>query len=132
MSSTVNSVLLVGHLGADPDLRYVGDGEPRARLRLATDRPVRSGGQRITDWHTVVCRGSVAEFANEYLRKGRLVCVTGRLSYYTASGPEGDSRRVATVVAKDIIPLDPRPSEHERIEREHDVASVPVRSRPAA
>ncbi|HET7769182.1 MAG TPA: single-stranded DNA-binding protein [Chloroflexota bacterium] len=124
MGSTLNSVTLIGHLGIDPEMRYTGEGIARVRLRLATDRPVRAGAEPETDWHSVVCWGQVAEFANEYLRTGRLVYVAGRLAYYTVAGQDGTQHRVTRIVANEVMPLDRRPCEDDEDGNDENDAAV--------
>ena len=109
MSRTLSRVLVIGHLGRDPDMRYLPDGRASARFSLATDRSGKPGAQVETDWHTVVCWEQLAEFAYEYLSRGRLVFVGGRLVYRAFEGRDGRQHRVAEIVASEIIPLDRRP-----------------------
>ena len=109
MAFAVNKVFLIGRLGRDPEMRYTQEGQAVTTFSLATDRPTRPGAERETDWHNVVCWEKTAEFANEYLAKGRLVFVGGRLTYRSWEGRDGVKRRTAEVVASEVIPLDPRP-----------------------
>ena len=109
MAQSYNRVELIGRLGGDPELRYTGEGTAVASLRLATDRPVRSGGAPQTDWHTVVCWEWRAEFAAQYLAKGRLVFVAGRLAYREYDDKAGVRRVAVEIVASELIPLDSRP-----------------------
>ncbi len=109
MAFAVNRIFLIGRLGRDPEMRYTQEGQAVTTFSLATDRPTRSGAERETDWHNVVCWEKTAEFANEYLAKGRLVFVGGRLTYRNWEGRDGVKRRTAEVVANEVIPLDPRP-----------------------
>jgi single-strand DNA-binding protein len=106
----LNRVELIGRLGNEPDLRYGAEGQAITKFSLATDRPAQPGRQPETDWHQVVCWGSLAEFAGKYLAKGRLVFVAGRLSYRTWEGKDGQARRSTEVVAGELILLDRRPA----------------------
>ena len=99
MAFSVNRTLLVGRVGHEPELRYTPEGQAVTKFSLATDRPTRSGAERETDWHQVVCWGKLAEFAGQYLAKGRLVFVAGRLTYRTWESRDGQRRRTAEVVA---------------------------------
>ena len=108
MGASLNRIILIGRVGRDPEMRYLSEGQARTRFSLATDRPTRAGAEPETDWHQIVCWESAAEFANEYLTKGRLVCVVGRLSYRTYER-EGQTYRVTEIVARDVVPLDRRP-----------------------
>lgn len=111
MAQSLNRIELIGRLGGDPELRYTGDGTAVANFRLATDRPVRSGAPPQTDWHTIVCWERRAEFAGQYLIRGRLVFVAGRLVYREYEDKNGTRRTVVEVVASDLVPLDSRAAE---------------------
>lgn len=76
----MNKVLLIGRLGADPVVNYTGDGGMVANMRLATDESYKNNaGEKVkrTEWHRIVAFGKLAEVANDYMSKGRLVCVEG-------------------------------------------------------
>lgn len=79
---SMNKVILIGHLGADPEVRYTQGGDAVCNLRLATNERYRDRDGNWTDrteWHRVVVFGNQAEHCREYLRKGRLVSVEGSL-----------------------------------------------------
>lgn len=82
-SRGVNKVILVGHLGQDPEVRYMPNGSAVANITLATSESWRdkaTGGQKEkTEWHRVVLFGKLAEIAGEYLRKGSQVYIEGSL-----------------------------------------------------
>jgi single-strand DNA-binding protein len=103
-----NSCQFLGCLGRDPDVRYPSEGEAVASFSLATDRPAKPGVEPVTDWHQIVCWGSLAEFAARNLTKGRRVFVAGRLTYQSWEGRDGHKRRTAEIVAGEIIPCDRR------------------------
>ncbi|MDI6852011.1 MAG: single-stranded DNA-binding protein [Deltaproteobacteria bacterium] len=78
----VNRVILVGHLGADPELRYTASGAAVAKFRIATNEVFtdRSGTrQERTEWHRIVAWGKLAEICGQYLSKGKLVFIEGRI-----------------------------------------------------
>ena len=104
--SSVNRLVLVGRLGRSPEMRYTSEGQALTRFSLATDRPVKAGAERETDWHQVVSFGKVAEFAGQYLDRGRLVCVIGRITYRSWEGRDGQTRRMTEIVASDVVALD--------------------------
>ncbi len=108
MAQSHNRVELIGRLGGDPELRYTDDGTAVANVRLATDRPTRAGAQPQTDWHTIVCWERRAEFAAQYLTRGRLVFVAGRLAYREYEDKAGVRRVAVEIVASEIVPLDSR------------------------
>ena len=109
MASSYNRVELIGRLGHDPELRFLSEGQPLTKFSLATDRPARAGVGPETDWHHIVCWDKLAEFAGEYLSKGRLVFVAGRLAYHTYDGHDGQKRRATEIVASEVMPLDRPP-----------------------
>ena len=76
----LNSVVLVGRAGADADIKYFDNGRARTTFNLAVDRPVRrTEGVDATDWFRVELWGKEAEVAAEYVKKGKLVGIIGRL-----------------------------------------------------
>jgi single-strand DNA-binding protein len=109
MAFSYNRAELIGRLGRDPEMRYTPEGQAVTRFSLATDRPVKPGAQPETDWHQVVCWGRLAEFAGQYLAKGRLVFVAGRLSYRSWEGNDGQTRRATEIVGREVTVLDRRP-----------------------
>ena len=75
----VNKVILVGRLGKDPECRTAQSGKNVCRFTMATDSGF--GASKKTDWHNVVCFDKQADFCKNYLRKGSLIYVEGRISY---------------------------------------------------
>lgn len=73
----LNKAQLIGRLGQDPDLRHTGSGKAVCRLSVATSEG--KGDKKITEWHSVVVWEKQAELCNQYLSKGRLVYVEGRI-----------------------------------------------------
>ena len=112
MARGVNKVILIGNLGADPEVRYSPNGSAVTNLRLATTdswRDRQSGEQQErTEWHRVVFFGKLAEIAGEYLRKGSKVYVEGRLQTRKWQGQDGQDRYTTEVVANDMQMLDGR------------------------
>ena len=91
----LNKVLLIGHLGRDPEMRYMPDGTANATLNLATSESYkdREGNrQERTEWHRVVLWGRMAEIAGEYLRKGSQAYIEGRLRTRKWTDKEGQER----------------------------------------
>jgi len=76
---SVNKVMLVGRLGADPEKRIAGNDTVITKFRIATDRRGRDQGQ--TDWHSITTFGRTAELCAQYLSKGRQVYIEGRIAY---------------------------------------------------
>ena len=107
-----NRIILVGRLTADPELRYTPGGVPVANFRLAVDRPrPRDGGEKQTDFITIIAWRQQGEFAANYLNKGRLVLVEGRLQIRQWTTPEGMKRSVAEVVCFQVRALERRREE---------------------
>ena len=108
MARGLNKVLLIGRLGADPEIRYTNDGTAVANFRLATNRPVKRGDQweEETDWHRVVVWGRQAEVCSQYLGKGRLVFVEGSLRTRSWEDQDGNKRWITEVHARDVQMLD--------------------------
>jgi single-strand DNA-binding protein len=101
----VNKVILIGNLGADPELRYTSGGSAVTELRLATSRKWtdKSGNaQEDTQWHRVVVWGKQAENCKEYLSKGRQVYVEGRLQTRQWEDRDGNKRWTTEVVAEQV------------------------------
>ncbi len=110
MARGLNKVMLIGRLGSDPEIRYTQDGTPVANFSLATDSPVKRGDQweSETEWHRVVAWRRLAEICNEYLSKGRLVYVEGRLRTRSWEDRDGNKRWTTEIIARDIQILEPR------------------------
>jgi len=115
MSFSLNRTELIGRLGQDPEMRYTPEGQAVSKFSLATDRPAKPGTQSEPDWHSVVCWQKLAEFAGQYLSKGRLVFVAGRLTYRSWEGKDGQKHRAAEIVATELIPLDRKPNGELRV-----------------
>jgi single-strand DNA-binding protein len=101
----VNKVILVGNLGADPDMRYTPSGQGVCEMRLATGESWNDkNGQRQerTEWHRIVVWGKKAEVCSKYLSKGRQVYVEGRLRTRSWEDKDGNKRYMTEVVANDV------------------------------
>lgn len=114
MAKGVNKVIIVGNLGADPEVRYTASGAAVANLRIATSdqwRDKQTGEQQErTEWHRVVMFGRLGEIAGEYLRKGRQVYVEGRLQTKKYQDRDGNDRYSTEIVARDMQMLGGRDS----------------------
>ena len=101
----VNKVIIVGNLGADPELRYTSGGQPVTDLRIATSRRWQGKDgtmQEDTQWHRVVVWGKQAEQCKEFLSKGRQAYVEGRLQTRSWEDREGNKRYTTEVVAQQV------------------------------
>ncbi len=110
MAKSLNKVMLLGRLGADPEIRYTSDGTAVANLRIATNRPVKRGDEWAdeTEWHRVVAWDKLAEICGEYLSKGKQVYVEGQLRTRAWEDRDGNKRWTTEVRAWDVIFLDSR------------------------
>ena len=95
----MNSVFLVGRLGADPEMRRTGAGKAVCNLRVATDRSNKEGVKQEPDWHRVVVWDRQAETCERYLEKGRMVAVAGRLHHRSWEDDTGVKKYMTEVVA---------------------------------
>jgi len=105
MAGTVNKVILIGRLGADPDVRYSQDGSPVVRFNMATDERTRTPEGTWEDkpeWHRVVVFRKLAEICANYLNKGKLVYVEGRLRTQQWEDAQGAKRYTTEVIAQDV------------------------------
>ncbi|MGC4025939.1 MAG: single-stranded DNA-binding protein [Mesorhizobium sp.] len=102
MAGSVNKVILVGNLGADPEIRRLNSGDAVANLRIATSenwRDKNSGERREkTEWHNVVIFGDLAKIAEQYLKKGMKVYVEGQLQTRKWQDQQGQDRYTTEVV----------------------------------
>ena len=97
----LNKVMLIGNLGADPEMRNTQSGDPIAHLRLATSekwKDKQGQKQEKTEWHRVVIFGKVAEIAEKYLRKGSKVYIEGKIQTRKWQDPSGADKYTTEVV----------------------------------
>src|SRR6516225_2717517 len=99
---SVNRVILVGRLGRDPETRYTGSGQAVANFSVATDESYKDRNgerQKRTEWHKIVVWGKQAEIAQQYLKKGSLVFIEGRIQSREWQDKEGQKRTSFEIVA---------------------------------
>src|SRR6059058_2133353 len=102
---SVNKVILVGRLGRDPETRYTGSGQAVANFSLATDESYKDRNgerQKRTEWHKIVVWGKQAEIAQQYLKKGSLVFIEGRIQSREWQDKEGQKRTSFEIVANNF------------------------------
>ena len=108
MAEGLNKVVLIGNLGADPELRFTQGGQGVLSLRLATSESyVNRAGERQqrTEWHSVTVWGKRGEALNNILSKGRPICVEGRIQYRTWDDKDGNKRNATDIVATNVVLL---------------------------
>ena len=99
---SVNKVILVGRLGRDPETRYTGGGQAVANFSVATDETYKDKSgerQKRTEWHKIVVWGKQAEIAQQYLKKGSLIFIEGRIQSREWQDKEGQKRTSFEIVA---------------------------------
>lgn len=102
---TVNKVILVGRLGADPQLKYTPSGRANASFNVATNavwKDQEGNQQEKTDWHRVTAWGKLAEVMGEWLKKGSYVYLEGRLQTRTYEDNNGVKKWITEVVVTDM------------------------------
>ena len=101
----VNKVILIGRLGADPEIRYTPSGAEVATFRIATSESwTNKGGEKEerTEWHRIVAWRGLAKICGEYLSKGKLVYVEGRLRTRSWEDRDGNKRTTTEIEATDM------------------------------
>ncbi|PVH25555.1 single-stranded DNA-binding protein [Sphingobacterium corticibacter] len=100
--ASVNKVILVGHLGKDPEIRYLDGNVSVASFPLATSEFYNKDGKKVeqTEWHNIVLWRALADLAVKYLKKGKLVYIEGKLRTRTYEDKEGVRRFTTEIVAE--------------------------------
>ena len=107
----LNKVMIIGRLGSDPEIRYTQAGQSICSLRVATDESYTDkDGNRVerTEWHSVVAFGKTADHCNQYLHKGSLVYVEGKLSTRKWQDQSGQDRYTTEIRAERVQFLEKR------------------------
>ncbi|MDR2365940.1 MAG: single-stranded DNA-binding protein [Zoogloeaceae bacterium] len=110
--ASVNKVILIGNLGADPEIRYSASGDAICNIRIATTeswKDKQSGERReTTEWHRIVFYRRLAEIAGQYLKKGSQVYVEGRIKTRKWQDKDGNDRYSTDIEATDMTMLGKR------------------------
>lgn len=107
--SSVNKVILVGHIGNKPEGRYTPSGTSTASFSVATNESwidAEKAKQEKTEWHNIVAWNKLADFATEYLQKGQLVYIEGKLQTRSYTDKSDVQRRTTEIVCSTITPLE--------------------------
>lgn len=102
---TLNKAILIGRLGKDPEMKYTPSGTAVCSFSIATNYSVKDDEGNFTDktdWHNVVVFGKRAEFAGEYLSKGRLVYIEGRIQTRSWEDQNGNKRYMTEIITSDL------------------------------
>ena len=105
--SGINKVILVGHLGKDPEVRYLEGGVSVASFPLATTETFNKDGRKVeqTEWHNIVLWRSLADVAAKFLQKGKLVYIEGKLRTRSFEDKEGVKKYTTEIVAENFTML---------------------------
>lgn len=129
--SSLNKVILIGHLGKDPDTRHLSNGDAVCNITLATSeswKDKNSGEKKeATEWHKIVFFRRLAEIAGQYLKKGSLVYVEGKLTTRKWQDKEGQDRYTTEITADTMKMLGGRGDSAPR-----PAADTPAAGQPAA
>ena len=129
---TANKVILVGRLGQDPELKYTPSGAAVANLSVATNRVWKDKDgnlQKKTDWHRVTAWRHMAEFAGNYLKKGSLVYVEGRLETRSWTDQNDVTRYMTEVISESLQGIG---SKTDRSEASAEAPPPPTEEQPPA
>jgi len=132
--ASVNKVILVGNLGADPETRFMPSGDAICNLRLATTDSYKdkaSGEKReSTEWHRVSMFGRLAEIAGQYLKKGSQVYIEGRIQTRKWTDKEGQERYSTEIVANEMKMLGKKEGAQQDSQDHADYAPAPRKDKP--
>jgi single-strand DNA-binding protein len=98
-----NQITLIGNIGNQPEVTNFGNGAKVARFNLATNSVTKD--EKQTEWHKLFAWGNMAQFVENFAKKGKQICVTGKLVYRTYTSPEGKPRRVTEIEIRQIVGL---------------------------
>lgn len=105
----VNKVTLLGRVGQDPEVKHLESGQTVAKFSIATTEKIKMADgtkQERTEWHDVVCWRRLAEIADQYLSKGKLVYIEGKLTHRKWEDKDGNNRKTTEVLANTFQMLD--------------------------
>ena len=108
---SVNRIIVIGNLGKDPEMRFTPNGNPVTSFSVATNRVYTANGERKeeTEWFTIITWSKLAERCNQYLTKGQLVYIEGRLQSRTWDGQDGQKHFTNEIVASTVTFLSGKP-----------------------
>ena len=131
MSRGLNKVMIIGHLGKDPEMRYTPSGRPVTTFTVAVSRSWNSAdGERHaeTEWFNIVAWGNLAEICKQYLTKGQQVYIEGRLQTRRWDDKEGQKHTSVEIVANEMMMLGERRDANHGAEEQ----AVPAEGEPAS
>ncbi len=108
---SLNKAMLIGNLGADPEIRSRPSGQPVATLRIATNETwsdKQGARQERTEWHRVVAFARLAEICRDYMKKGHRIYVEGRIQTRSWQDQQGQTKYMTEIVAQNVLMLSGR------------------------
>ena len=127
MAGSVNKVILIGNLGADPELKYLPSGQAVCEIRIATTFDFKDKNdqkQERTEWHRVVVWGKSAENASKYLCKGQQTYIEGRLQTRSWDGPDGKKNYTTEIMAEQVVFLNPGKNQDNNLTKKKEAKSL--------
>lgn len=135
MAKGINKVILIGHLGRDPEVKYMPSGAAVANMTIATTeqwKDKQTGEkQEKTEWHRVIMFGRLGEIAGEYLKKGSQVYIEGRLQTRKWQGQDGQDRYTTEIIANEMQMLGSKTNNHQQNTNSPDYAAGKAGTQPA-
>ena len=125
--SGVNKVILIGHLGKDPEVRHLEGGTTLVNFPLATSETYNKDGKKVeqTEWHNIVMWRSLADVAAKFLQKGKQVYIEGKLRSRNYEDKEGVKRYVTEIVAENFTMLGRKNENESNGGHVHEIHSQP-------
>ena len=128
MAKDLNKVMVIGRLGADPEMRYTPSGSPVTNFRVAVNRRTRTGEsgeqQEETDWFPIVAWQKLGEICAQHLSKGSRVYIEGRLQVRSWEDQSGQKRYTTEIIASDLIMLDSRAGQPASVGADRDTGQL--------
>lgn len=118
----MNITIQTGNVGRDPEVHVTPNGKKVANFSLANTRP--SAGQKVTDWHSIVCWEKLADVVESYVKKGDRLLVRGRIQYRKFTDKDGNERQVTEIKA-DEVELSPKREQSGSTSFDDDDGEVP-------
>ena len=115
--NSINRVILVGHVGQDPELKFTTSGHSISTFSLATNEvwiDAEKNKKEHTEWHNIVAWDKLSDFANQYLKKGQLVFIEGKLRTRSWEDKNKNTRFKTEIVCQQITPLEWKKSEENK------------------
>jgi single-strand DNA-binding protein len=124
----LNVIHLIGRLGSDPEIKVLESGTSIANYSLATDKKYKNkAGETVQDtqWHRIVCFGTLAELADKYLKKGSLIYITGEIKYRSYESKDGEKKYITEIFANGMKFLDTKKESGGSEQKHEQQAQVP-------